>query len=340
MNNPMSNPIGIADAFCKKYADAMAKIESVRLMKGKELPDWPYWCFLPLPCWVALFMGKQHQSLTQVTRSQELWQETEKLSVLGTWRYSKGIYTLPPSLLNALTETSLSDSLPADVLLRLPEWCIYVRTPDLFIEGERLYGFWAMTNSDDFTENKSLFLLLNRQSGIRTELLPLKDSSVSAIIETAFHQKLDVSGAEAELKESIKQSEVVSDYLKRKSETFCRLLSILLYICSDEPEIDSERQPGTYPVRPAPVKTKKGYRLFPASGPRYWTVGEKTGRLLDEAALYDDAETTSSTGRHMRTHLRRGHWHGFWSGKMDGSEARKFSYRWLPPQVIGGHRKP
>ncbi|ABV15406.1 hypothetical protein CKO_04350 [Citrobacter koseri ATCC BAA-895] len=30
------------------------------------------------------------------------------------------------------------------------------------------------------------------------------------------------------------------------------------------------------------------------------------------------------SGRQVRAHLRSGRWHGFWSGKRDGSENRKF----------------
>lgn len=52
-------------------------------------------------------------------------------------------------MLQALTDTPLSDSLPVDVFLRLPEWSIYVRTPEMRINGESLYGFWATVNFGD-----------------------------------------------------------------------------------------------------------------------------------------------------------------------------------------------
>lgn len=93
-------------------------------MKGRELTDWPYWCFLPVPHWMMLFLGKQQRQFTR-----EIWLEMQKLLVLGTWRYSKGIYSPHPALLHALTDTPISDSLPVDIFLRLPEWCIYVKTP-------------------------------------------------------------------------------------------------------------------------------------------------------------------------------------------------------------------
>ncbi|MDO2431725.1 hypothetical protein Q2V57_09120 [Enterobacter bugandensis] len=331
MKNQAFDPICISDSFCKKYPEAVAQIEQTLLMKGRELPGWPYWCFLPVTCWMMLFMGKQHRTFTM-----EMWQEIQKLSVLGTWRYSKGIYTPHPSLLRALTETPVSDSLPVDVFLRLPEWCIYVKTPGMFIEDERLHGFWATVSKN--IHEKILNLLLNGQQGIRMESFPIKSGSINAILEDIFHKGLESCGAATLQVESVKKLDYISTYLQRKARNISKLLSILLYICSDEPEIDSERQPGTFPTHPKPVKTKKGFRLFPATGPRYWTVGEKTGQLLDGTEVYDETETTSITGRHVRAHLRRGHWHGFWSGKKNTPEERKFSYHWLPPQIIGGRR--
>lgn len=183
-------------------------------MKGNEIPDWPYWCFLPESCWLILFMGKRRKPFTR-----EIYQDIQILRVLGTWRYSKGIYSVHPTQLDALTKTPVSDSLPVDVFLRLPEWCIYIRTPGMIMAGERLYGFWATVNQGMADNKKRLCLLLNSQSGI------------------------DIAGV------------------------------------------------------------------------------------------------SSINGRQVRAHLRRGQWHGFWSGKRDGLEDRIFSYRWLPPQVIGGRQR-
>lgn len=331
INNQIIDPVRIADAFCRQHPQMTANIEQVRLMKGKAFPDWPYWCFLPITRWLMLFMGGQKREFTPA-----VWLELQKLSVLGTWRYSKGIYTPHPSLLNALAETPLSDSLPVDVFLRFSEWCIYVSTPGMCMQGEELYGFWAIVNQNDVNNDKSLYLLLNRENGLKLESFRLKTGSVNTILEDMFHEGLDASGATPETVETLKHSEYLSVYLKNQARDVGRLLSILLYICSDEPEIDSERQPGSYPARPKPVKTKKGFRLFPVNGPRYWRVGENMGEML--ATALSETDICTATGRQVRVHLRRGHWHGFWSGKRDEPEARKFSYHWLPPQIIGGRR--
>jgi len=109
------------------------------------------------------------------------------------------------------------------------------------------------------------------------------------------------------------------------------LISLLLYICSEAPEIDDERQPGTSPSRAKPVKTKRGWRLFPAEKPRVWTVGKEMGEKLRKPS---EEIGSGSTGRTVKSHIRRGHWHGVWSGPRDGE--RKFTYRWLMPIVVSG----
>jgi len=178
MKNQEYDPVYISDIFCKKHSETVAKIEHARLRKGQDLTEWPYWCFLPTVCWMNLFMEQYSRNFTR-----ESWLEIEKLSVFGTWRYCKGIYTPHPALLHALTESPVSDTLPMDIFLRLPEWCIYVRTPGMFIEDNQLHGFWASVNTGITDNSKNLILLLNGQSGIKIELLPIKPGSICSILK-------------------------------------------------------------------------------------------------------------------------------------------------------------
>ena len=36
-----------------------------------------------------------------------------------------------------------------------------------------------------------------------------------------------------------------------------------------------------------------------------------------------------------RPHMRRGHWHHFWTGPMDSAQDRKLVLKWLPPIFVG-----
>jgi len=85
-----------------------------------------------------------------------------------------------------------------------------------------------------------------------------------------------------------------------------------------------------------------GPRLFAADGPREWDVGVRIGAAL--RAAYAREETggeAATTGRHVRPHVRRAHWHTVLSGKRkreDGttipaSEQRR-ELRWMPPIAV------
>lgn len=159
--------------------------------------------------------------------------------------------------------------------------------------------------------------------------------TVNDIIETEIKYFI---GADNSIRSDIIRTKEIRDYyMQNKGNLLKKILSLVLYICSDEPEIEDVKIPGIYPKYPERIKTKKGFRLFPAKGPRYWQVGESTGNALSQTTNAHEQEKLS-TNRRVRAHLRRGHWHGFWSGKLDAPELRKFSYRWLPPQLVGGTR--
>lgn len=93
------------------------------------------------------------------------------------------------------------------------------------------------------------------------------------------------------------------------------------------------------PANPAPKRTKRGWRLFPAERVTTWDVGVRLGAALRRA--HHAAETGGSgDGTHAspRGHVRRAHWHGFRSGPMKTpagdvipAASRRFDLRWLPP---------
>jgi len=46
----------------------------------------------------------------------------------AAWRQGRGIYRLCPELAEALAGTDRDGDLPADLLYRLPEWCVLAPT--------------------------------------------------------------------------------------------------------------------------------------------------------------------------------------------------------------------
>lgn len=90
-----------------------------------------------------------------------------------------------------------------------------------------------------------------------------------------------------------------------------------------------DREPGRSPSRPQTKRTKRGYQIFPPDRPTIWAVGAQMGALLRQ-----ERADAMGTGRTVRPHIRRGHWHGYWTGPR--GKRQKFVYRWLPPMVVAG----
>ena len=119
------------------------------------------------------------------------------------------------------------------------------------------------------------------------------------------------------------------------------LLSTLLYLCSANAEVRDATDPDGFrkPGNPEPKNTRKGPRLFPPEQPTVWETGyrmEAALRAAMAAGETEEAEDRSSagpepTGRTVRPHYRRAHWHSFWRSPRSRPEERKITAKWIPP---------
>ncbi|MBL8474403.1 MAG: hypothetical protein JNM98_21625 [Rhodocyclaceae bacterium] len=126
------------------YPHAWKRADEFRAVRGRHgLPDWPEWCFLPLAGWYAIVSGggENRVPVERITH-------VARLSALGAWRATQGVYRFDPDVYAAVVDTPISGDIPADVLHRMPEWCVYVETPGMTARGALLHGFWAHLEAD------------------------------------------------------------------------------------------------------------------------------------------------------------------------------------------------
>jgi hypothetical protein len=308
-------PLHIMRDVLRMYPSVSRLIEQLLVARGRELPNWPAWCFLPIAGWYQILC------VTFGIHEPTTGRDVAQLAALGTWRYCQGIYQFSPELLEALVDSPISGDLPSNVLFRLPEWCVYIETPGMTCYGRNLHGFWAHLEHDVNTGRAELRFLFDFADGMLVSMLHLGQWSV----EKAVTRALD----EAVLQATMRGTEVpfgIESAALEMAQEMTPLVSIVLYLCSSEPDIDG-RVPGLTPGYPHLRKTKKGFRLFEPEKPRLWRVGEKIGEQLRQA------HQSIPTGRTVATHIRRAHWHGFWTGPRTGE--RNFVYHWIPPLVVG-----
>lgn len=258
----------------------------------------------------------------------ELIEVMMPFATLGTWRMTQGIYRFDPALYAPLISTPLTGDFPTEILMRLPEWCVYIETPGLVFSSRTgsthsLLGVWARLEKEQDSLFFSLVIGLDIAGSklIRHHYIPMV-GSLSAAIDIC-------------LKNSKEEDPVAKKTITSYIEP---IINLLLYLCADGAEIDGKHgQPGN----PLPRKTRRdGVKLFAADGPATWDVGVRMGAALRRA--YHAAEL-SQGGENAgpRPHIRRAHWHGFRSGprlRKDGTEIpaamRKFDLRWLPPIAV------
>ena len=259
------------------------------------------------------------------------------LGALAAWRVTQGVYRFDPTVLDALWETPVTGDIPTEVLYHLPEWCVYVPTPERRWHGDALHGVFAHLEHDVNDKRTELRFILDvtGPGGDDPIVMPIHlgkggvAGGVAAMVrEAARHIPVSVQTPDGLVEEL--------------TDDVSPLVSLVLYLCSQAAEVRTGGGGDRRPFPPQPVKTKKGVRLFPPERPAPWEVGYRLGAAL-RAALAGHEASTGSSGDHAspRPHVRRAHWHSFWVGQKDLPETRSVVLKWLPPipvnvQDVGG----
>lgn len=291
--------------------------------KGKPpLPDWPAWCYAPVA-----------GGVTAAQRTGLGTMHAGALTALAAWRITQGIYRIDPALYGPLVETPIDGDIPADALLMLPEWCVYVETPGAVSYGNiPVLGAFCSLEFDVKTGGRELRLLLDVNGASGPDLVPcivhLGGSVEDGIQAAAVTMIRNTGGVD------VGQSLAARLWI----DPARRIISLLLYICSLN-DFSRRGNPGQ-PSNPEPKRTRRdGWKLFPASGPTEWVVGVRMGAALRAAYQREEAgQDGTPSGKQVRPHVRRAHWHTILSGPRklaNGTEVpadqRRRDLRWMPP---------
>lgn len=95
-------------------------------------------------------------------------------------------------------------------------------------------------------------------------------------------------------------------------------VSLMLYLCSDRPDLSGSTQVVRRKRGPAHEVLDLGYDIGP--------------KLLAARRASRSSGSLPTTGQHVRTHLRRAHWHTYWTGPRDGD--RTPIVKWLSSIIV------
>lgn len=317
MNN--LRPLTYLNIFNKIFTNAWKVVEHLLIGKGRDIPDWPEWCFLPTEAWLAIYEICQSidKKLTVPSTG-----SLSMLATIGTWRYTQSIYRYDATFRAELDETQFNAHLPVDVLLRIPQYCFYIETPGMNWQDNIMHGYWVRLEWNTDLLTTELHLLLDLDSSPQPFIIQIGDWTLEEAVKKSF-QALE----QARKGSGKPQLPQITQFAPEFAKSIAPLLSMILYLCTEKPEIDDSRVPGTSPTRGIEmVKTKRGLRLFPPDRVRIWDVGTQIGIKLRTAKSLD------KNGKHG-VHIRRGHWHLYWTGPRNGK--RGYVFHWIHITLVG-----
>ena len=92
---------------------------------------------------------------------------------LAAWRPSQGMYIFDRVLRDELSRTVADGPIPGDVLLRIPEWCIYIIVTEGPLTNWGLNGIFAFLSCDETKREAALRFLLDMDDDRLLATLPL-----------------------------------------------------------------------------------------------------------------------------------------------------------------------
>ena len=316
--NDISAPEKLEKNLLKIFPTLDEDEQSMLLVKD-EAP-WPDWCYLPMAASTAIATrGAEEEFVSRYilnTGIDLLW----KISTILPWRLNKVIYRFDEDLAKELTENSVDvENVPVDILFRLPFPCVYIENPTGAEHCDGLFCFLEYDYRYPNTVELRMHYLFS-------------DGDMICI----FHQwtndkdKLfnEMSLNAAKMEEKVRGSNFgynKSEKFVEYSELSKKHLNLLLYLCSDEPDLERRN--------PIPRKRSRGNTVFAAYADKI-EVGSYIGSVIRKGknVAVEPKQSASKTPSPHRPHMRKAHWHLYWTGA-----GRKIPrVKWISPIFVKG----
>ncbi|EOX8513946.1 AcrVA2 family anti-CRISPR protein [Salmonella enterica] len=283
----------------------------------------PEWCFLSqeqISHWIVSYFKEKNNNKMDKTTLDMMNNLAPMLATLNAWRPAQIVIRCDPDLYRSLGETPLNH-IPTDMLYQLPFWGVYLEFDNIAMpysqHKEKMQGaFFSLLDLAKNEDSNVVLMAVAVSEHFPDELSP--DKKIYSLFNLPLHKHLAHS---------------IEQMNQEEQKFWSTSLSILLYLCSENADWGKEA-----PTHPQPVRIKKRMRYFPPSSPTIWDIGTRVGAALrnHELLTYEEENFSNHTGkRHVRPHVRRAHWHGYWKGRIKDENGnllpRKYTLKWIPP---------
>jgi len=336
-------PLFWLQEFGRRYPHAWKTLEAYRALRGSA-PElhWPAWVYVPLAgAYSVVSEGKL------LTPGDPRLPDVARLAALGAWRMTKGIYRFDPDLFAELWEAPYEGPITLEPLRHLPEWAVYVETPNAEKTPYRPHGFFALLEHDLNSGHDELYLVWDiddPEGNPRLEhvVLHLNEPTLADALRASTAEGLELlkrsepaARAALEAQLEVPLEEALARSIDFHQDLAGRAVSLLYYLILSRDLAPTAAGQPPRPHRPTPKRTRRGPRLFAANTPQTWEVGVRYGRALRAYRTAAGRSTSTSGAGRKRPHVRRAHWHGYWTGPRDDPQKRRLELRWLTPILVG-----
>ncbi len=249
------------------------------------------------------------------------------IEALSGWRPSKQIYRFDPEFWNLLTEnTDFGLRIPVEILYRIPYKTVWIEPLNAFVYFDAGY-------TENSVELKVL-KFFDKTNCLQLIMKLVPGRTVLECLQITVRETMKYSNPDPA------QKKLLEEGLEEAPEALCAVnkplldaLQALLYICAENSDIKENPKQKTIYKKPAD-KPKDQFREI-----RMWDAGSIIIRNMKKASAQHDlvsdlpsAPKQSSSGWVVRPHMRRAHWHHYWTGKRDGK--RTLILKWVAPSFV------
>lgn len=257
------------------------------------------------------------------------------------WHECRHVYQIDGDLADILADQGLEEQLPTTALGMLPYPIIYVNHPvdNPYPDGPRAKGFAVWTDRlglDDPTPALGITYFLDGdspQSRLNVTIPLIEGENLKDVVSGIVNNDIKFQSRHEASLGATRPATVPTVFSDTR---FSQTLNLILFVNSKEAEPEVVYQP----TRGVKLGKKTNRETVVRVGSR---LGHEIGaakRALELEGQGKPSGHDGETGRTMVSHLRKGHWHGYWTGqrkgRTDGRFGDDFELHWLSPIVVHG----
>ena len=316
-------PLRLARLWLKLLPGCYEQLDYMAAAKADGEIWWPDYCPLPISAAYTYILDSNGQDKQNAAAC------AAELTACWIWRQDKIVYTFDPDLTDALAgqvdDMEDTDVLPTDLLLHMPYPCVYIKAPTLIDHADGFFAWVEWDVNRKAPELRVQLVLEDMAHSVPLVLHLLPGATLGECIADTLRTSLGHLDGPAPMPKAGVQG----------ARPLLAAIQHILYLNAANADVTDEPTPLRPDPRPRQTPTEGVVRVIrdKAGEVAAKQVGIRVGAALRAARTRPAGQSGSGgSGARKRSHTRRGHWHHYWTGPLDG--IRELVLKWSAPTVI------